>query len=205
LPDIDLDTVTDHAWRELLQSASASSIEEFKQRVLRVLKAEQASTVKPDLSPRLQTQAVSAQLTISVSATPDDGPLREQVAEMLEDPDASVLMIPDPNESVSSSAYRAEFERVVGDSDGIVIVYGSAPPAWAMSAFQFSKKILAQSRRGIWGALIDGPPSLKPDHGIRARKELMLLDCRQRSLEKDLLEPFVATLRSPGPAASVHD
>ncbi len=95
-----------------------------------------------------------------------------------------------------SSVYRAEFERVVGDSDGVVIVYGTAPLAWAMSAFQFSKKILAQSRRGVWGALIDGPPPQKPDHGIRARKELMLLDCRHVALERALLQPFIASLRA---------
>jgi hypothetical protein len=200
--EIDLDTITDPAWRELLRSASASSLEDLKQRVLRALRNEPAG---PGGGPArvvapARPEAALSQLTISVSATPGDARLRDKVADMLEDLDTSVLIIPDPSDSLSSSAYRAEYERVLGDSDGVVIVYGSAPPAWAMSAFQFSKKILAQSRRGIWGALVDGPAPQKLDHGIRARKELMLLDCREKALERALLEPFVATLRSAGSA-----
>jgi len=200
---IDLDTIADPAWRELLRSASASSIEELKQRVLRALRGESQPVATSDAIVPAQPAATASQLTIAVSATPGDAGLRDQVADMLEDLDASVLIIPDPAETMSSSANRAEFERVLGDSDGIVIVYGSAPAAWAMSAFQFSKKILAQSHRGIWGALVDGPAPQKVDHGIRSRKELIHVDCRQRALERDLLEPFVATLRRVGSAGAI--
>ena len=201
-PTIELDAIDDPAWRQLLQTVSTSSIGEFTKQVLRALHGEpqaaqafitgvlaQPSQVTPT------AQSSSSSLTISVSATPGDSALRDQVANMLEDLDASVLLIPEPQESIASATYRTEFERVIGDSDGVVIVYGGAPASWAMSAFQFSKKILAQKRRGIWGVLLDGPPPQKPDHGVRSRRELMLLDCRNRAIERALLEPFVTTLR----------
>ena len=57
-----------------------------------------------------------------------------------------------------------------------------------------SKKLLAQSHRGIWGALVDGPPPQKASHGIRARNELMVLNCRERTPDRSILQPFVSSL-----------
>jgi hypothetical protein len=56
-----------------------------------------------------------------------------------------------------------------------------------------ARKIMVQQRKGVWAALLDGPPQEKEDVGI-ASKNLMLLDCRAGE-ERRLIERFVNTLR----------
>ena len=59
---------------------------------------------------------------------------------------------------------------------------------------QAAKKTLAVERRGLWGAVLDGPPPGRPDHGVRSRS-LMTIDCRA-GLAREPLARFVDALRN---------
>lgn len=61
-----------------------------------------------------------------------------------------------------------------------------------------ARKALAQQRKGVWGALLNGPPHDKPDAGVASRN-LMMLDCRDGP-QRYHLERFVNALREVGHA-----
>jgi len=75
-----------------------------------------------------------------------------------------------------------------------VLVYGRTPPSGVLSQFAFSRKVLARRRTGVWGALLDGPPDIKPDVGLRS-PNLLMLNCRS-GFDPRGLEGFVSALQS---------
>ena len=113
--------------------------------------------------------------------------------DLLFDLGVDVSLTPEPSEGQSPAQWRHDYESVLNESHGLVVLYGNAPPSWVQTQVQAAKKTLAQARKGIWGALLDLPPADKPDHGMRMRN-LMLLDCRG-GLATEALERFVSALR----------
>ena len=78
-------------------------------------------------------------------------------------------------------------------SEGVIIVYGRSAPAWVQAQYVRARKVLAQRRKGVWGALLEGPPRDKPEVGVASRS-LMMLDCRDGP-QRQHIERFVNTLR----------
>jgi hypothetical protein len=56
-----------------------------------------------------------------------------------------------------------------------------------------ARKALAQKHKGLWSALLDGPPVDKPSAGLAGRN-LMMLECRNGLLHHEI-ERFVNSLR----------
>jgi len=115
------------------------------------------------------------------------------VRDLLFDLGVDASLTPEPSQGQTPAEWRRDYESVLSESSGLVVVYGQAPPSWVQTQVQAAKRTLAQARKGLWGALLDLPPVDKPDHGMRMRN-LMLLDCRG-GLTSDPLARFVGALR----------
>jgi hypothetical protein len=85
---------------------------------------------------------------------------------------------PVPDHDQSPAAYRALFEDLLSDANGVILVHGAESALWLQSRHAQVRKVLAQTRRGIWGALLDGPPPTKPPLRF-ADPAVVMLDCRQ--------------------------
>ena len=105
-------------------------------------------------------------------------------------------LAPEPAPDQPPAQWRQDYEAVLGESHGLVIVYGSTPPSWVQAQVQSARKLLARTRRGIWGALLDCPPGQQPDHGVRSHNVVML-DCRG-GIAPEPLAHFLTLLRSAG-------
>lgn len=88
-------------------------------------------------------------------------------------------------------------------SEGLIIVYGQTPPAWVQAQYIRARKVLAQKRKGIWGALLDGPPSEKQDVGL-ATENLIMLDCRDGP-QRHHIERFIKVLRGEPSMSEFHE
>ena len=75
----------------------------------------------------------------------------------------------------------------------MIIVYGQTPPVWVQAQYLRARKALAQKHKGLWSALLNGPPFDKPSAGLAGRN-LMTLDYRDGLLHHEV-ERFVNTLR----------
>lgn len=190
-PDIKLEDVADADHRALLTGAIAGGFEEFRQQVLKRL-ADLAAPVMPATA-GAGILDPDQPISICVSADKPDRALGASVRDLLFDLGVDVSLTPEPSEGQSPAQWRHDYESVLNESHGLVVLYGNAPPSWVQTQVQAAKKTLAQARKGIWGALLDLPPADKPDHGMRMRN-LMLLDCRG-GLATEALERFVSALR----------
>ena len=139
-------------------------------------------------------------LSICVSADGPDRELGQRVRDMLFTLGADVSLTPEPAPDQPPSQWRQDYETILGASHGVVIIYGSTPPSWVQAQVQAARKLLARTRRGVWGALLDGPPGGQPDHGVRSHN-VVLLDCRT-GVAPEPLKRFLDTLRSGGTETS---
>jgi hypothetical protein len=103
-------------------------------------------------------------------------------------------LTPDVSSGETPEQRRLVQEGLLTTCDGVVLVYGQAPVLWIQSQFAFTRKTLAQRRRGVWGALVDGPPPDKPDAGLRS-SSLLTLNCRS-GFDPTLLGDFIGKLRA---------
>ena len=190
--DIDLDSIVDPDYRALLTGAVANGFEEFRQLVLKRM------TTAPEpgktAAAPLQILDPDHSISICVSADKPDRDLGASVRDLLFELGVDVTLTPEPLQGQSPAQWRRDYEAVLAESQGLVILYGQAPPSWVQTQAQAAKKALAQVRSGLWGALLDLPPADKPDHGMRMRN-LMLLNCR-RGLATEPLLQFVSALRN---------
>ena len=206
-PEARLDMVTDTGRAALLLGASACGFEDFQQQVLALAAskalappggaAQQPLAVVPATATANGDQAP---LSICVNADAPDRTLGEQVRDMLYDLGVDANLAPVPAPDQSPAQWRQDYEAMLGESHGLVIVYGATPASWVQAQVQAARKLLARSRRGTWGALLDGPPGQQPDHGIRSHS-LMLLDCRA-GLAREPLSRFLIGLHTSGAAAT---
>ena len=57
---------------------------------------------------------------------------------------------PCPSLGQSPADYRTLFEDLLSDTNGVILVYGDESALWLQSRHAQVRKVLAQTRRGIW-------------------------------------------------------
>src|SRR5262249_20434754 len=122
-----------------------------------------------------------------------DRDLGELVAESLKRLDVDVAVAPHPRAMRTPKQNRREQETQLHDCDGVVLIYGLTSATWVQAQFALTRKVLAPRRRGVWCALVDGPPLLKPPLGLHS-SSLLLLDCHH-GVDVGKLQAFVSSLR----------
>ncbi|MBK8814002.1 MAG: hypothetical protein IPN42_00050 [Methylococcaceae bacterium] len=187
--DIKLENVVDDTYRQLLTGAIACGFEEFRQRVLTTLQ-----NLNSDSTTNKYPNTSDGSLAICISADVADRDLGHRISDILVELGADALTAPTPTQGQVSSVFNAQLDEVICGSEGVIIVYGQSHPLWVQAQYnQARKALLAQKRKGIWGALLNGPPHDKSDAGV-ASKNLMMLDCRDGP-ERRHIEQFVNALR----------
>ena len=194
-PDVVLEAIANDDHRRLLTGSSACSFADLQARVIALL-----SAPPPGLTPPASAAPeADAPLTICVNADTPDRDLGERVRDLLFDEfEVDVNLAAPPQPDQLPAQWRLNYEQQLQQSHGLVIVYGLAPASWVQAEVQAAKKTLAQARRGVWGAVLDGAPPTRPDHGVRSRS-LMAIDCRA-GLAREPLARFVDALRGGVPA-----
>ena len=186
--EIKLENVTDEGYRQLLTGAIACGFEEFRQRVLMSIQNLRQPPAEKPLG------EAEGSLAICISASKSDRDLGLRVRDILMDLGADALTAPtEPTSEQTPTDFNAQLDEVMTGSEGVIIVYGQTAPAWVQAQYVRARKVLVQRRKGVWGALLDGPPRDKPDAGVASRN-LMMLDCRDGP-QRYHLERFVNALR----------
>ena len=110
----------------------------------------------PALKPPIKTRRA---LAICISANKLDRDLSLRVRDILVDLGADALTAPtEPTPDQTPTDFNAQLDEVMTGSEGVIIVYGQTAPAWVQAQYVRARKALAQQRKGVWGALLDGPP-----------------------------------------------
>jgi hypothetical protein len=186
-PDVSLDALTDPVYKALLAEATASDFQAFCQQVIDRIIFPPAPVIPPP---------ASEALSLVVNADKPDRDLGQRVQDILGDLEVEATLAAEPLPTQVPAQYYEQLEAQLGGSHGVLIVYGDAPPSWVQAQHALARKVLAVRRKGIWGAVLEGPPEEKPDLGLgkRSLSNLLVLNCR-RGLCRGPLERFVATLR----------
>jgi hypothetical protein len=174
--EIDLEQIADTTHRELLQGAIACGFEQFRQQVLGALdrimspKAVQAPS-PPVVDP--------ASLSLCITGGPRDTRLSNDVANIIGNIGHVPFVVqPTPDQGQSLADYRTLLEELLSGVNGVILVCGDESTLWLQSRHLQFQKVLAQTRRGIWGAWLDGQPPTKPP--LRCPDPAVVtLDCRQ--------------------------
>jgi hypothetical protein len=174
--EIDLEHIADTNHRELLQGAIACGFEQFRQQVLGVLDRLMSPKAVPNLSP---PAVGSTSLSLCITSGPKDFQLSNDVANIVGNLGHVPFVVqPAPDQDQSPADYRKYFEALLSDTNGVILVYGDESTLWLQSRHAQVRKVLAQTRRGIWGAWLDGQPPTKPP--LRCPDPaVVMLDCRQ--------------------------
>jgi TIR domain len=144
-------------------------------------------------APAPVTSPPDGPLTLLISTESADEPLATEAQTLLAELDADAYLHTPPAENEPPADYRANFERQLHDSHGVIVVYGQAPRTWVQAKFGEIRKVLALARKGTWAGLLEGPPEPKATHGLPPRN-LMVLDCKQ-GVNKEQLHRFLQALR----------
>ena len=131
---------------------------------------------------------------IVVNANPVDLELAIRVRKSLVKIGAEVDLTAPPQPADTPKQVRLAQEKQLSNCDGVVLVYGRTEPAWVKSQFAITSKLLGLRRRGVWGALLSGPPENKPNVDVNS-PNLVLLDCRA-GVNQTLLKTFVSALNA---------
>jgi hypothetical protein len=202
------------AYQELLRAPDVHvcGIEEFKREILDALTApappslNRRSPEPPSPEPQLRgdpptpgkppgSGPAGSPLSIYINADVADRDVAEQVGDTLRGFGVDTMVSPMPAPGQTPEQIRLEQQGMLETSDGAVIVYGQAPDTWVISQFAFDRRVLAQKRSGVWGALLHAPPA-----GKRApvkSPSLLMVDWRN-GVDPAQLADFVGALRSPG-------
>lgn len=194
--DLKLDDVKNADYRALLTGGSvlAQGIEEFKREILRAFD-DRAKAPAPGASPEPPRSVDAPHIYVNAEAVDRD--LGRRVLDALADFGATSALPPlvapqDPPDQIR----RAQQEQLEA-CDGVVLVYGQAPAGWVQSQWAFARRTLAEQRRMLRAAVLDGPPPEKPQIDLRG-PGILTLDCRA-GFEPRVLGDFVRALR-PGAA-----
>jgi hypothetical protein len=194
--DINLDRVTSADYRALLTGGSvlAQGLEEFKQEILRA-GGPRAKAAAPGASPDPPHPDAAPHVYVNAEAVDRD--LGRRVLEALEGFGATSALPPLVAPHDAPDQIRRAQQDQLEACDGVVLVYGQAPPGWVQSQWAFARRTLAEQRRTLRAAVLDGPPSEKPQIDLRG-PGILTLDCRA-GFEPRVLADFVRALR-PGAA-----
>jgi hypothetical protein len=190
--EVVLSRIKDATYRDLLTGMETSSIEEFKQRVIRALT--EPRRAKPMRALTTSPGPPHHAPYILVNADVVDRDLAHRVRDSLQQLGAHVAVAPEPTPEQTPQDIRLAQEEQLHTCHGVVLVYGRTRAAWVQSQFAFSRKVLAPRCRGVWGVLLDGPPDEKPDVGLRS-PSLLLLNCRG-GFDPIALASFVSALQT---------
>jgi len=186
---VNLDGVTNPEYRALLTGGSvlAQGIEELKQEILRAVDS-RAQTPAPVAAP---DPAGAPHVYVNAEAV--DLVLGRRVLAALEELGATSALPPLVSPHDLPDQIRRGQQDQLAACDGVVLVYGQAPPGWVQSQWAFARRTLAEQRRPLRAAVLDGPPSGKPLVDLRG-PGILTLDCRA-GFEPRILGDFVRQLR----------
>lgn len=132
-------------------------------------------------------------IMICISAHKADYDLGLQVRDILLELGANALTAQtEPALNQSLGEFRTQLDIVIDESEGMIIVYGQAPPMWIQAQYAQARKVTGLRDKVFFTALLDGPPIEKPSVGLGGRN-LMTLECRD-GLLRDEIERFVNAL-----------
>ncbi|HBL30163.1 MAG TPA: hypothetical protein DD490_25285 [Acidobacteria bacterium] len=190
--DVDLDRVTSADYRALLTGGSvlAQGIEEFKQEIRRACD-QRAKATPPVVLPG--APQVGAAPHVYVNAEAVDRDLGRRVLDALAGFGATSALPPLVAPHDAPDQIRRAQQEQLEACDGVVLVYGQAPAGWVHSQWAFARRTLAELRRPLRTAVLDGPPPEKPPVDLRG-PGILTLDCRA-GFEPRVLGDFVETLR----------
>jgi hypothetical protein len=197
-PNLIPENVADLSHATLLHGAISCGFEEFRKKVVDAIAESTAFQTEGLEIPGSTISGPSggmtpAPLAICVSADQADQELAQVVGKLLGQLGTDVLHAPRPTKSQKPADFHREFDELIGNTEGFIIVYGNAPTTWVQAQYMRARKVLMQRRSGIWGALIDGPPPEKDPAGVSS-PSLMTLQCRNGP-DLAQLDRFVSTLR----------
>jgi hypothetical protein len=173
--EIDLEYIADTHHKELLQGTIACAFEQFRQQVVSILD----QLMRPK-TVHAQPSFIGAEaLSLCITGGPKDTALSNEVAKIVEDLGHIPFVAPPaPDHDQSPTDYRVLVEEMFSDANGVILVHGDESELWFRSRHAQVRKVLAPTRRGIWGALLDGPPPTKALLHC-ADPAVVTLDCRQ--------------------------
>lgn len=175
-------------------------------RQLRVLGPNEPPTPpRPSAAVQRPPEPLAADGVLSIVVHAADDEDRQLVADtqaLLGELDADAYLAPPISPGQSPADHRAAVEQLLRASQGVLVVYGAAPPSWVQSKHAEVRKLLVMERRGTWAGLLEGPPVPKLPHGLPPRG-LMVLDCRQGP-RKEELGRFVQALRQQDAGRTGH-
>jgi hypothetical protein len=194
--DIDLDRVTSADYRALLTSGSvlAQGLEEFKQEILRSCDG-QAKAMAPVAVPDPPQSGDAPYIYVNAEAV--DRELGLRVLEALAGLGVTSVLGPRIAPHDAPEEIRRAQQDQLEACDGVVLIYGQVSPGWVQSQWAFARRTLAEQRRPLRAAVLDGPPSEKPPVDLRG-PGILMLDCRA-GFDPGVLGDFVRALR-PGAA-----
>ena len=145
----------DDPQRVLLTGAVEQGFEELRSDVLRRLAAPRtAPVVQPS-----RTRGDSPLICITCSE--EDEQISQEVTRMLNDLQVGWMRFIDGRTDAPMEPDPAE-EKVLGDSTGVVIVYGAADTSWFVTKVQRTNQ-LRRRPQTLWGAVVDAPvPGKRP-------------------------------------------
>ena len=135
----------------------------------------------------------SESLSLCITGGPKDIDLSNKVADIVEDMGhVPIVAPPAPDHDQSPADYRTLFEELLSGANGVILVHGDESALWLQSRHVQVRRVLAPTRRGLWGALLEGPPSTKPSLPF-ADPAVDRLDCRQ-GIRPEPIQLFIAKL-----------
>jgi hypothetical protein len=189
-PEIDLEHIPDTTQKELLQGATACGFEQFRQQVLDILDRFMHPKAVQAFSPPLEGADA---LSLCITGGPKDVDLSHEVADIIEIMGhVPIVAQSAPDQDQSPAEYRMLFEDLLSGVHGVILVHGNDSALWLQTRHVQVRRVMAQTRRGIWGALLDGPPPAKPPLRF-ADQAVVMLDCRQ-GVRPEPIECFIAKL-----------
>jgi hypothetical protein len=187
--EIELEHIADTNYRELLQGAIACGFEQFRQQVLDVLDR----LMHPKAVQALPPSVGSESLSLCITGGPKDIDLSNNLADIVANMGhVPIVAQPAPDHGQSPAEYRTLFEDLLSAANGVILVHGDESALWLQSRHFQIRRVLAPTRRGIWGALLEGPPSTKSPLRF-ADPAVVMLDCRQ-GIRPEPIQLFIARL-----------
>ena len=177
--NLDITSVKDPDHLNLLDSARACGIEEFKRAV-----SDEALKQPPPPPP------VSANVMVFVNADRRDRDLAKRIGAELKKKGVDCFH---PLESGTPEEIRKDLEGNLRDCDGVLLVYGDAGADWIRTQLRQSNKVIRLRDHPLKGlAVLEGPPPEKTDLGADI-PDLITLDCR-KGIDLSILQSFAESL-----------
>ncbi|HAB19454.1 MAG TPA: toll/interleukin-1 receptor domain-containing protein [Verrucomicrobiota bacterium] len=187
---INVEEIPDQAHRAFLRGVLECGPEELRSEVLAALdKLRQPVTPHP-----APDGGIADSLSICITAGPKDQRLCDTVAEIIQQLGHTPLPAPPaPTVDQKPEEYRADFEALLHEVNGVIICHGSQPVFWVQGRYAQVLRVLAPRHRQRSGAILEGPPPEKV-WSPRNNDGMARLDCRT-GVTQEPIRKFVELLR----------